>query len=87
MSTAKTGHHRRGEIREYVSHERRPTETERDAGDATKHGEQEGFDEELAEDVLTTCADSTTNTDLVGALADGREHEAHDADPAGERAR
>ena len=50
--------------------------------EATDGGENDRFDEELAEDVALGCADGFAQTDFLGALSHGNEHDVHDADAA-----
>lgn len=59
--------------------------TEGEAEDAAENGEDETFKEELKEDIEIGGTDGLSDTDFVGALGDGDEHNIHDADAADEQ--
>ena len=47
--------------------------------------DQDGFGEELADDIEAAGADGAADADFAGALHDGGEHDVHDADAADEQ--
>src|ERR1022692_2837629 len=49
-------------------------------GDAAGEAHQDGLGEELGEDRLAGGSDGQADTDLVGPLGDGHQHDIHDAD-------
>ncbi len=59
-------------------------DAEDDADEAAGAAHDDGFDEELSEDVGGFCADGFADADLSGAFNDGDEHDVHHADAADE---
>lgn len=57
---------------------------EYEASEGADEPDEDGFGEELAEDVLALGSDGTANPDFDTALVDGHEHDGHDADAAHE---
>ena len=49
------------------------------ADDAAHGAQDDGFDEELSEDVAAVRADGQANPDLAGAFRNANEHDVHDA--------
>ncbi len=54
--------------------------TENEAHKTANYAKNDGFEEELEEDVACACADCLADTNLAGALRNGDEHDIHDAD-------
>src|SRR5262249_48903426 len=52
----------------------------KNADGAADDGNGGGFDQELHQDVVATCADSFAHADLAGTLGDRDEHYVHDDD-------
>ena len=53
---------------------------EGEADDGSDKREDDGFEEELGENVAAAGADGFSDADFVGAFGDGNEHDVHDAD-------
>src|ERR1017187_10257577 len=55
---------------------------EGNAQQTTADGDEDGFGEELADDIEAAGADGAADADLAGAFHDGGEDDVHDADAA-----
>src|ERR1019366_3058452 len=62
------------------AHGRRNRDAGQGAGDAAGEAHQDGLGEELGEDRPAGGPEGQADTDLVGALCDGGQHDIHDAD-------
>ena len=64
-----------------------PDHAEHDSEDAASFGDEDGFGEELPQDVAAARADRFANPDLLRPLGHAHEHDVHDADAGGDAAR
>src|SRR5580765_17617 len=60
-------------------------DAQEDAEDAAGAGEQDGFHEELSDDIFTARAEGAANADFTGPLRHAGEHDVHDADAANQK--
>ena len=66
----------------HVLHDERCAASDEHAYQSACDADEDGFDEELGQDVHAPCADRHAQADFAGALGDGDVHDIHDADAA-----
>ena len=66
----------------HVLHDERRSASDEHAYQSACDADEDGFDEELGQDVDAPCADRHAQADFAGALGDGDVHDVHDADAA-----
>src|SRR6267143_364262 len=63
----------------------RHRESKNDAQQTAGERDQDGFDDELANDVPSSGTDCAAHANFTGALKDGSQHDVHDPDPTDEK--